>query len=118
MQPAGLEWTTRTSADGPTIELRGQIDGGAKEALAAAYNGAPHEGPLLLDFSRVDYINSTGIALIVALLARARAERRHVAARGLSDHYREIFAITRIADFMTILDDKRPARTDAQETMR
>ena len=77
MQPAGLETTTLTSDDGPTIELRGQIDGGAKEALAAAYDSAPHAGRLLLDFMGVDYINSTGIALIVALLAQARAERRH-----------------------------------------
>lgn len=115
MQPPNLETTIRTSADGPAIELRGQIDSGAQEALAAAYDAAPHVDPLLLDFTHVDYINSTGIALIVALLARARSERRHVAARGLSSHYREIFAITRIADFMTILDDQRPTLADGQE---
>ena len=105
MPQASLETTLRTSGDGPVIALRGDIDAAAKDTLGAAYEDAPHNGRLMLDFTAVDYINSTGIALIVGLLARARAEHRAVAASGLSDHYRQIFEITRIADFMTILDD-------------
>jgi anti-sigma B factor antagonist len=58
----------------------------------------------VLDFSNVEYINSTGIAVIVGLLARARANRQTLSARGLSEHYRQIFEITRLSDFMTILD--------------
>jgi anti-sigma B factor antagonist len=114
MTQASLEATTRLGADGPVIELRGEIDGGAKDALTNAYAEAPHEGRLLLDFTAVDYINSTGIALIVGLLARARAEHRPVAASGLTDHYRQIFEITRISDFMTILDPE----TTNQEVAR
>jgi anti-sigma B factor antagonist len=106
MSPASLETTIRDSDAGPVIELRGEIDRGAKDALAAAYEKAPHQGRLLLEFASVDYINSTGIALIVGLLARARSERRPVAASGLSAHYREMFEITRIADFVTILSDE------------
>ena len=104
MAQAILEAAVRASAGGPVIELRGDIDAAARNALAVAYEEAPKEGRLLLDFAAVDYINSTGIALIVGLLARARADQRPVAASGLSDHYRQIFEITRIADFMTILD--------------
>lgn len=115
MTPQSLETNLRESPDGPVIELRGEIDGQAQEALAAAYAEAPHEGRLLLDFGAVDYINSTGIALLVGLLARARAEHRAVAAAGLSDHYREIFEITRIADFMTILAEQPSLSTNQQE---
>ena len=57
-----------------------------------------------LDFTAVAYINSTGIALIVGLLGRARAAAVPVSACGLTDHYREIFEITRLSDFMTIDD--------------
>jgi len=103
MQSATLEANARRSDDGTTIELRGEIDGLARDALSAAYEAAAGPGTLLLDFSQVAYINSTGIALIVGLLARARSDRRPVAASGLSAHYREIFEITRLADFMTIL---------------
>ena len=65
-------------------------------------------GEIVLDFRGTGYINSTGIALVVRLLAEARRERRGVRAVGLSDHYREIFRITRLSDFMTI---EEPATT-------
>jgi hypothetical protein len=38
----------------------------------------------------------------VGLLAQARRNGIEIKAYGLSDHYREIFEITRLADFMTI----------------
>ena len=86
------------------IELSGEIDRSAEAAVEAAYGQVSGlgSGPLLLDFSATDYINSTGIALIVGLLAQARANGIEVKAFGLSDHYREIFEITRLSDFMTI----------------
>jgi anti-anti-sigma factor len=59
----------------------------------------------VFDFSKVDYINSTGIAVIVGVLAMARAEERQVGAVGLTDHYKEVFEITRLADFMNIYQD-------------
>ena len=82
-------------------------------ATSTARPGRPSTGPtvrqrpagaasLTLDFTAVPYINSTGIALIVGLLGRARGADVPVTARGLTDHYREIFEITRLSDFMTI----------------
>jgi anti-anti-sigma factor len=98
------------------IELHGRIDAGAEQAMAAAYAEAIGHDPsgLLLHFGGTDYINSTGIALIVGLLARARADRRPVSACGLSDHYREIFEITRLSDFMQIVPDEDDAATPTE----
>ena len=86
------------------IKLSGEINSKADAALSEAYNEAEAQDPagITLDFQQVDYINSTGIALIVGLLARARAAHRPLAAVGLSDHYREIFTITRLSDFIEI----------------
>ena len=80
----------------------------------AAYTEAAGAATLLLDFGDVAYINSTGIALIVGLLGRARADGVAVAACGLSDHYRQIFEITRLSDFMSIHADERSARAATQ----
>ncbi|HEX4760901.1 MAG TPA: STAS domain-containing protein [Thermoleophilaceae bacterium] len=93
------------------IELSGEVDRYAEQAVEGAYAEAAAlgQGPVLLDFEQVDYINSTGIALIVGLLARARAEGRSVKACGLTDHYREIFEITRLSDFMQIFPDEATA---------
>jgi anti-anti-sigma factor len=93
------------------LELHGDVDGSADELLNAAYAQAVAGGParVLLNFDGVSYINSTGIALIVGLLAEARGAGRTMLACGLSDHYKEIFEITRIADFVTIVDDEQAA---------
>ena len=101
----------RYQQDGETVlALHGDINRAAQEELQAAYGEAKDGGGrLLLDFVDVDYINSTGIALIVALLADCRATGRPVAAYGLSDHYREIFSITRLSDFMSIYEDAEAA---------
>ena len=93
------------------IELHGEIDGVAEEALTAAYDEADRAEPeaILLNFADVNYINSTGIALIVVLLARARKAHRRLISCGLSEHYVEILNITRLADFMAIYPDEATA---------
>jgi anti-anti-sigma factor len=103
--------TVRRRGEVSIIDLEGIVDLAAHERLLAAYDEAVSSGAstLVLNFGQVRYINSTGIALIVELLARARGERRAVAAFGLIDHYREIFQITRLSDYMTIYADEDTA---------
>ncbi len=93
------------------IELQGEINSFAEASLSAAYAEAEAHNPqaILLNFSQVDYINSTGIALIVTLLAKARKSHIRLLTCGLSDHYVEIFNITRLADFMAVYPDESTA---------
>src|SRR5215469_14001956 len=96
------------------IELHGEINAFAEDTLNAAYAEAEVQEPetILLNFADVDYINSTGIALIVSLLARARKSHRRLLACGLSQHYVEIFNITRLADFMSVFPDEATALSE------
>ena len=96
------------------IELSGEVNGFAEETLNAAYAEAERDNPdvILLNFADVDYINSTGIALIVTLLARARKSHVRLYSCGLSQHYVEIFNITRLADFMNVFPDEASALAD------
>jgi anti-anti-sigma factor len=93
--------------DAVRLRLRGDIDLAADAGLAEAYARVAELGTrrVTLDFRHVDYINSTGIALIVRLLAEARRDGREVHAAHLTDHYREIFRITRLSDYV-VLDDE------------
>jgi len=88
------------------IGLRGRIDRDAAGDLDAAYAAASVDRPasIELDFTDVDYINSTGIALIVSVLARARSQGIAVRAAGLTEHYRHIFEITRLSDFIEVVE--------------
>ena len=98
------------------IDLAGDVNRGAEEALEAAWQQATAEpaGAVVLNFEGAGYINSTGIAVIVGLLARARAAGIEMRAYGLTPHYREIFEITRLADFMAINPDEDSALRGAE----
>ncbi len=93
------------------IDLKGEVNGFSETVLQQAYTDAVQTQPdaVLLNFDGVDYINSTGIALIVGLLARARQVHLPLLVSGLSAHYRELFAITRLSDFMTVVADEEDA---------
>ena len=109
MATSELETRVRDEDGSAVIELHGDIDGSAEASLDAAYTRVEDSDDVRLDFSGVSYMNSTGIALIVGLLARARKNGHTLSATGLSHHYREIFEITRLADFMTIVDEEEKA---------
>lgn len=106
-----LQVGVRERDDALVVDLVGDIDGAADGALAEVYAHVAGSavGALVLNFEANSYINSTGIALIVGLLSKARRDRIKVSAFGLSDHYREIFEITRLSDFMTIADSEEGA---------
>lgn len=93
------------------IELHGELNGFAEDGLNRAYEEAMTGEPqaVLLQFADVDYINSTGIALIVGLLAQARRQQLRLMTCGLNEHYQEIFRITRLADFMFMAPSEQAA---------
>lgn len=93
------------------LDLAGDVTGGAGDELTAAYQVALTYAPdaVLLDFAHVEYIDSTGIAVLVSVLAEARSDGCRLAACGLTDHYCEIFAITRLSDFIELFDDEQSA---------
>jgi anti-anti-sigma factor len=95
----------------PVLDLKGEVNSFAEAELNAAFSQARQGDPktVLLNFNEVSYMNSTGIALVVALLAEARKSRLQLLVCGLSEHYRHIFTITRLADFMNIHDDEASA---------
>jgi anti-sigma B factor antagonist len=113
--PETFEAQVRFQGGVPIIGLRGEVNASAEQALDAAYQQASRGGAtsLLLNFENATYINSTGIALVVGVLAKARKNRQKVLVCGLSDHYREIFQVTRLADFMSIHDEEQAAIAEA-----
>lgn len=112
MSNHAFDVSVRNEEDLSLLDLVGTIDSEAQEKLNAAYSEAEASSAkrILLNFTDVSYINSTGIALIVGLLAKARQSKRQLMTCGLSEHYLEIFQITRLSDFMEVLPDEKSAR--------
>lgn len=107
METADFSATVDGTTEGAVVRCEGDLNVRAATALETAYTEVASLGArqITLDFARVGYINSTGIALIVQMLTTARADGRSIRASGLTDHYRQIFEITRLSDYMAILDD-------------
>ncbi len=111
-----LETTVRHKNKVAIIDLHGEINALSEQGLREAYLEAEGEDAqaILLNFTNVDYINSTGIALIVGLLAEARKTHRRLLTCGLNDHYMDIFKITRLVDFMSIHPDEASALKEVE----
>ena len=110
---AKLDARIRALEHATIIDLAGNITREVEKELLAAYEQAKQYSTdvIIMNFTDVDYINSTGIALIVSLLGQARTTKTQLTVFGLSEHYTNIFTITRLSDFMTIVPDEHTALT-------
>jgi anti-sigma B factor antagonist len=97
------------------IELAGEVTGASEAALADAYERAATNGThaVVLDFGGLQYMNSSGIGLQVTLLVRANRNHQRMLAFGLSDHYRQIFELTRLDEAIAIHETEDAALTAA-----
>lgn len=111
MATSNFEAHVRHQPSVAIIDLQGEINAFAEGVLNGAYDEAASQQPemIILNFRQAEYMNSTGIALIVGLLKRARQSHCSLAACNMSEHYREIFQITRLTDFMRLFPDEASA---------
>jgi anti-sigma B factor antagonist len=98
------------------IDIQGDITAASEDVLMEAYARASDDGvhAIVLGFTGLDYMNSGGIGLLVTLLVRAQRQHQRVLAYGLSEHYRQIFELTRLDEAMSIHDSEDEALAVAQ----
>jgi anti-sigma B factor antagonist len=95
-----------------TLHIAGDVTSGSEDDLMAGYTRAidDRSAAIILDFSELEYMNSGGIGLLVTILVRAQRAGVRLLASGLSDHYREILALTRLDEAIEIHSDEAAAR--------
>jgi len=93
------------------IDVEGELTAFAEGVLMDAYNQASdgRVHAIILNFESLEYMNSSGIGLLVTLLIRINREKQKLLTYGLSDHYRNIFQITRLDDAIGIYDSEEEA---------
>jgi len=109
---ANVTMTVRKINDSAAgIDIQGEINAFAEDALMDAYTQAVSGGArvIVLDFSGLEYMNSSGIGLLVTLLIRANRQKQRLLAVGLSDHYKQIFELTRLNEAILIYDTEASA---------
>ena len=88
----------KANAKTSIVDIQGEINAFAENALMDAYTQATSQGAkqIVLNFSNLAYMNSSGIGLLVTLLIRANRQKQRLVACGLSEHYQQIFELTRL----------------------
>lgn len=86
------------------LRIAGDVTSASEGELMAGFNRAVDDGAkaVVLDFAGMEYMNSGGIGLLVTLLVRAQRTSTRLLATGLSDHYQEILALTRLEEAIEI----------------
>lgn len=97
------------------IDINGEVTAKSEDALADAFASASSGGTqaVILNFDRMEYMNSSGIGLLVTLLIRAQRGKQKLLACGLSEHYRQIFQLTRLDEAIGIYSSEAEAVTAA-----
>ncbi len=93
------------------IDIQGEVTGAAENILMNAYGEASKGNPraILLNFDGLEYMNSSGIGLLVTLLIRANRQKQRLLSYGLSDHYKQIFQLTRLNEAIGIFNTESEA---------
>ena len=102
------------AASGNSVSIlaaSGDISSTSKDALMNAWHSLKgNASNVLLDFSSVDYINSSGIAIIIQMLLEAsQAGKFKVGIFGLSPHFTKVFTMVGIPKYAGIF----PSQADA-----
>ena len=93
------------------IDIEGEVTAASESVLMDAYAQASGDRTrsVVLNFSALEYMNSSGIGLLVTLLVRANRNKQQLLAYGLTDHYRQIFELTRLDEAIAIRADEAEA---------
>src|ERR687886_916712 len=86
------------------IDIDGEVTAFAESSLMDAYNSSTAQGAraIILNFTHMSYMNSSGIGLLVTLLIRINRQKQRLLTYGLSEHYQHIFELTRLNDAIEI----------------
>ena len=99
MSPIKLDITTRKINPRTCIlDIQGEVTGSAESILMDAYTQATAAGAqaVILNFGGLEYMNSSGIGLLVTMLIRTQRQKQRLLAYGLNEHYRQIFDLTQL----------------------
>lgn len=111
MPTANLTMEIREVADGVrVIDVVGEITAFSEKEISEAHERAGEGATaVILNFDGLEYMNSGGIGLLVTTLIRAQRSGHALRAYGLTDHYRQIFSLTRLDEAIGLYADEASA---------
>lgn len=101
-----MEVQTRNSDNITILEVSGEIDGGTAPVLQEKVMGVMQPGcKLLLDMSKVDFMSSAGLRVMLMLYRQISSNNGQCLLYGLSEPLRDTMEATGFLKFFTLSDD-------------
>ena len=99
------------NGDLAVMRFEGDITSASEDAVLGYYRKLPAGiSKVLLDFTKVPYLNSSGIALVIQLLMAASKVPQKVVCFGLSAHFVKVFTMLGLAKYTSLHPDEAAAR--------
>ena len=93
------------------ISLSGDISGTTEDMIRSSYDYLAKAGAtkILFRFAQGCYINSAGIAIIILVVSEAKKSKQKVGAVGLSPHFKKIFDMIGLTDYIQVFQTEDEA---------
>ena len=104
-RPRGLEVQWREDGDEVVLMLRGEVDLASAPGLEHAVREAErtHPSRILIDLRELDFMDATGLAVLVRAQQSARANGHVLALRRGPARVHRLFELTGLADHLPFL---------------
>ena len=93
------------------LRFVGDISSVSKDAVVGTYQALDKDSHkhILLDFKGVEYLNSSGIALVIQVLMEASKASQTIAICGLTPHFTKVFTMVGITKYASLYPDEAAA---------
>lgn len=94
------------------MDLVGEVTAAAEERIVKSFDKAVAQKArcVILNFAKVNYINSAGMSIIISLLTKAQKKQLTMSAFGLSPHFQKIFEMVGLSKYVPHFDSEAEAR--------
>jgi anti-anti-sigma factor len=93
------------------IDLIGDVTNQGEGAIKTAYAQALEKDPqrIFFNFSDTEYINTSGIAVLISLVMEAQRSEYRIGLYGMSSHYRKVFELVRFPLYADVYQTEEDA---------
>ncbi|GAB4240263.1 MAG: STAS domain-containing protein [Candidatus Methylacidiphilales bacterium] len=95
-----------------TVHLNGRLDASTSSNVET-FIGEIFDGgaqALIIDFTKLNYISSAGLRVLLSVAKRAKTAQAKLALFGLTDEVKQIFDISGFTNILPVLQDEIAAR--------
>jgi anti-anti-sigma factor len=109
-------WIRQVDDKTSIIDIQGEVTSDAEDVFLRIFDQLVSHpiANILLNFSGMNFMNSSGIGLLITLLRKARSNDKSLFAYGLKDHFRQVFELTQLVSVIKIFRDEQEALSAVQ----